>query len=98
MKPISTGRTRAALSFILAILLLVSDTGCKYFRTRYVIPEKTPYLKELSQLGKYFVVHDAEGNTFQINNIEFDSLSLSGVLNPLQKKIYYTPERSTRYK
>jgi hypothetical protein len=97
MKPHDSPLIRRVISYILIVLILVQTYSCHYFRVRYPSTSDPGSIKDIGKIHKSFLVHSGD-QIYTMKSIEVDSLNLYGMIDFPIHKVYYTENRSFRYK
>jgi hypothetical protein len=92
-------RTKKYISFFLIFLMVTYTSSCNYYKLNEVDPYDAPSIQNIGQLYKTMVVHYGD-ETFLLQDITVDSLSLSGRLAEATPTDFYYSEanKNMRFK
>jgi len=92
-------RTKKYISFFLIFIMITYTTSCNYYKVNEVDPYDVPSINNIGQLHKTMVVHYGD-ETFLLQDITVDSLSLSGRLAKATPTDFYYSEanKNLQYK
>lgn len=92
-------RTKKNISIFLIFLMISYTTSCSYYKVKEVDPYDVPSIKNIGQVYKTMVVHYGD-ETFLLQDITVDSLSLTGQLTKATTSDFYYDEanKNERFK